>query len=97
MSGQHTPGPWTPEDGADNRVVVYGGDRCVAVIGEKGFDGVDEDAALIAAAPELLAALERMVDADVRDMEANFPQLDPEETPRIIQARAAIAKARGQA
>jgi hypothetical protein len=89
MSGQHTPGPWIPADAADNRVVIYGGDRCICLVGDQGDPVVDADARLMAAAPELLAALEAFTDTTNAQC--------PVDHPAFALARAAIAKARGQA
>ena len=91
----HTPGPWkmgrtdlasytTNDNTGECERVMYvyrdqGQDR-IAIFG----DNVVEDARLIAAAPELLAALEAIVAYDCRLGAGLLPQ-----------ARAAIAKARG--
>ena len=102
---QHTPGPWRLELVEDRSIkhlcpvakaddfslltVVYtdghDGDECVP------FGAVyrDADAKLIAAAPELLDALERLLEsADVRDAA---------DAGALKQARAAISKAVGSA
>lgn len=52
----HTPGPWEYEDGDDG---VYGdGGECVAEVpADRTYDSWTHDARLIAAAPDLLAAL----------------------------------------
>lgn len=102
----HTPGPWfvtssgqphdlvtsTHDDGLDDDVCeVYGGN-----------DDSDEvraaNAHLIAAAPELLAALkeaERALTVAVRHA-CDMPDFDPGEHHVIKAARAAIAKAEGK-
>lgn len=82
---KHTPGPWSHDgDGEilaqDNVIVVYshGGQRAVQT---------DEDANLIAAAPDLLEALEGIISA-IGGWGSDRSKLDA--------ARAAIAKARGE-
>lgn len=91
-TGKHTPGPWRVGRhlGARSDVRLIHKDA-----GDKGqgipiIEGVVslEDARLIAAAPELLSALERLLMiADV---------CDAAELGALKQARAAIAKAEGQ-
>lgn len=91
MSAKHTPGPWkvyAPEmpgtkatygiDGPQGQAVVY--------FGITHKDGINllADARLIAAAPELLDALQVMLDAAQHDI-----------TQECDIARAAIAKAIG--
>jgi len=66
----HTPGPWKPFVNNSVVAVMKGGSR-KEVIKWTGFDGsdfpndVEANARLIAAAPDLLAAL-KLVDYDVR-------------------------------
>ena len=96
MSAQHTPGPWKIE--GDN---IYGpnGQR-IADVWSGYEDEIHADARLIAAAPELLAALREMVAGDaeaIKEAEAigiPFPDkmLDPYQ-----RAVSAIAKATGEA
>lgn len=66
---KHTPGPWyvqdnTDQDGDGHQLRVDSDEGVVAQCGRKPF--VDEqsraNAALIAAAPEMFAALKRLVD-----------------------------------
>lgn len=102
----HTPGPWRiseyaqiwPEDSDDsiddkNIVWRIGGANGESVCGT--CDGCDAitgaDARLIAAAPELLSALEAVVAA--YDSAFTSPNFRP--PPHEVMARAAIAKARG--
>lgn len=87
MNTKHTPGPWN--------TVILNGDR-IAVVAHDSSDvatlthASHADARLIAAAPELLAALEALLNRPgplfhlVED-ERHWPQIDA--------ARAAIAKA----
>ena len=79
---EHTPGPWEAVAVDAGHYVVW--DSQGNVLGRRLYP---EDARLIAAAPELLAALERVV-----------YDLEPYVTASHLQpARAAIAKARGKA
>ncbi len=84
MSG-HTPGPWTvragsfPDDASEAMVVAY------EIVMPKGPVISKANADLIAAAPDLLEALKRLIDPN-----------NPEPWP-VVEARArkAIAKAEG--
>ena len=86
----HTPGPWIIEDNPCVKPAVQVaafdgvGNRHLQVIIQSHVR--EEDARLIAAAPELLEALELMI--DTHD-EGGWP------TASITIARAAIAKAKG--
>lgn len=91
MNSAHTPGPWAVS-GTDT-VGTYVGGRyeytCVAMVGpeRRAAEGEREaNARLIAAAPDLLDALERLV--------ANLDEGDFISATRIEGARAAIGKAR---
>ena len=99
MNAKHTPGPWIVGHDRKNPIVeaaaledadgiwVNGG----YIIGR--FAGADarENAALVAAAPDLLAALQDMVDL--------FRTMHPDlmGNPFFIHSRAAIAKAEAAA
>jgi hypothetical protein len=85
VNGAHTPGPWRTggsEIFADNNL------RVASVWSYPGAD-TEADAHLIAAAPELLAALE----SAVRELENEFGT----DNPRARQFDTAIAKAKGRA
>ena len=98
----HTPGPWTVEASGRDRT-----SRAVAGAHGHGLvchlyeprDQADANARLIAAAPDLLAELEKIVDrwalrdAAIRD--CNLDPLPVWEREQCEAARAAIAKARG--
>lgn len=88
---KHTPGPWQ-RDGlsisAPQRGVVA---RCPTVKNGGVFDCSD-NAHLIAAAPDLLEALKECLP----DLEHYASTHGPGPDRRLEQARAAIAKARGQ-
>ena len=89
---RHTPGPWTylPRDGSVKPVVIRGREGGFQVFGLSA-DREDADAQLIAAAPDMLAALQRI---------AEYPRQRNDEL-SIAGARAiaaaAIAKATGEA
>jgi hypothetical protein len=88
----HTPGPWTVKNDpvAPERVVVDMGDGIVAVHPFKDWKSNADRARLIAAAPDLLAALESLVVEPLRAGQTNWDWYD-----RHKAAYAAIAKARG--
>jgi hypothetical protein len=94
MSTQHTKGPW--KFGSSNDDSVYkrnigGSDGYhVAVASSREDDEVDANARLIAAAPDLLEALQSIVDMDVAY------QRGPKVEDAVEVARAAIAKATGE-
>ncbi|MAG25059.1 hypothetical protein CMI47_05705 [Candidatus Pacearchaeota archaeon] len=96
----HTPGPWAVfpyyyerGDGEEHRLIGLGQFDTIADV-RMGSDDVPGDleanACLIAAAPELLEALEGLLP----DFTGG---LDPTEPECVVKARAAIAKARGEA
>lgn len=97
---KHTPGPWIPDFGEAYRVRAQLDGGQVAVMtnlkGQFGLAGrrdgneVAANAALIAAAPDLLAALERLSAQCERLRMPGQPMSDAEKT-----AIAAIAKATG--
>lgn len=94
MTTQHTPGPWE----IDGEYVQQAGQASVAVCdvmvmdegGDKGWyrgSVTQANARLIAAAPELLGALEGLLAVSV--------DTTPEELLAMMAARDAIAKAKG--
>lgn len=87
----HTPGPWTTRQIPDPmlpNLVGYAIDFNEAQEQIADFVYEEADACLIAAAPELLQALEGL--ASLYDTDEGCRS-----TPEYIAARAAIAKARG--
>ena len=95
METKHTPGPWeTPGEDGGERVICYqdstGKRRTLAHVydGEE-FGSMEANARLIAAAPELLAALQRSL--NWLSSYSGDGALGAYE-----QARAAIAKASGR-
>jgi hypothetical protein len=97
---QHTPGPWTLEE--RNRLNGFAGLNGYALIGPKidawhihrvgSFVGNVENAQLIAAAPDLLAACEELNQLLSNHYANNG--IPPETVPEIQRLRAAIAKAK---
>ncbi len=102
----HTPGPWSVED---NAIMADVGAYIATVSTAGDFPCLDQDeetqehvkaecaanARLIAAAPELLkylASFVRLSDEKIKNPEMAWPTW---ETPLLIEARAAIAKAEG--
>ena len=73
--------------------------ECCAEIVAQTFDGPNQagNAALLAAAPELLAALEMLLGRVISDQEALNSDYGPSGREIIEQARAAIRKAKGEA
>ena len=97
----HTPGPWTV-DYTDDHLRLYAGDLLIVEVNGSTehikVRGLDEEtteanARLIAAAPDLLAALERIL---ARVETLNLFTERGEEAKVVEQARAAIGKATGR-
>ena len=87
---KHTPGPWYHE-GTPQPVIASESDpkgRDIALVRLWDGDEAEANAHLIAAAPEMLEALEAVV--------ANCGHLNWEQEKALIDARAAIAKAKGE-
>lgn len=86
---KHTPGPWEiAEFGRNHTILIYGPDEILVAdcggILRRSHEEMESNARLIAAAPDLLAALEDVVRVADRD------------TVIFDVARAAIAKAKGE-
>jgi hypothetical protein len=94
----HTPGPWLALTHPKwSEIEIRAGDALIAVLppGESM-----NDAALIAAAPELLERLIETTEALRRAIERSLPPSKvaiAEQSPHLIDARATIAKATGVA
>lgn len=99
MSTKHTPGPWTASGPSElnGRFSVYHNGPLI-------YCDNEADARLIAAAPDLLAALESALPALIRlgdfvgnvDLGGASNQGRIDRCALILQARAAIAKATGE-
>lgn len=96
MKTAHTPGPWRA-DGLLIKAIDHGKWFGIAKAGgsKLTIDGNMANAALIAAAPELLAALEALHDA-TKYYFRDFERLHPSISGPVESARAALAKARGE-
>lgn len=92
----HTQGPWRyspPQKGTIFGHEVFAGGELVAQMNHHPAKALEAeaDARLIAAAPDMLAALEGMVEMATHHM------MEPKERREILRnARAAIAKAKGE-
>lgn len=97
MTAKHTPGPWTADEWATGYTVSSDLEH-YSVCHLEGCNNAEANARLIAAAPELLAALEAFIGLP-------FPMPGQKSSNRgwsdfqayCDQARAAIAKAKGGA
>jgi hypothetical protein len=93
MNAAHTPGPWFTTDGIYNEIKASSKRGKTWVIARitaarTGHDEAKANARLIAASPDLLEALERLIER-VSDLGANgFSQ-------EVARGKAAIAKAKG--
>ncbi len=102
---EHTPGPWHVSDPIDGRDIPYGIDDAkghhLADVSDNHYGNplpVEANARLIAAAPDLLAALEAM---ERRISTFGNPSHfdwshDSNDRAMVNQARAAVAKAQGK-
>lgn len=101
MTTTHTPGPWTAEYSTYGDEIWFGGEGPgmwtidapgVYMSGCEGSATAKADARLIAAAPDLLAALETLMGL----IEMTGPRCISDYAHPISAARAAIAKAKGE-
>lgn len=95
MSG-FTPGPWVVERADDAYCIANVGN--LVIIPEGGnvkHDNAEADARLIAAAPELLDALEDIANDYAERFDMDSQSTNPGMKVVVENARAAIAKARG--
>lgn len=92
----HTPGPWIVEGDGHDAWIMQGGGNQIGIAAVYDVNGVEEqnaNAALMAAAPELLESLELTLSA----LEEYMGKDGREENEVFLKARkAAIAKAKGQ-
>lgn len=103
MQTKHTPGPWVYRhsfDSAARRDIwtatdATGHRELVATIPDAEGDHINADARLIAAAPDLLAALDKLLSATVDRTLAEGYEMDGVEYAARSAALAAIAKATG--
>jgi hypothetical protein len=95
MTTTHTPGPWHLAEIPNHPVFVMAGLQSICEIAHPGdftapSPDMEANARLIAAAPDLLAALERLVDAVDRNA------VRQEDWPELRQAYEAIRQSRGE-
>lgn len=97
----HTPGPWKAKQLQNGDWVVLREDRSKPGLRTRRVDDrgafAESDARLIAAAPDLLAALEDLAERyqAFREFWAK-DDIDKRSSPSIDRARAAIANAKGE-
>ena len=94
MSAEHTPGPWhigAPPPNGERTISTEKG--LMVSVATTGL-GVPTlaNARLIAAAPDLLQALEAFI-----AVAGDYPEMEEFASPEMRMARAAIAKAKGEA
>ena len=100
---KHTPGPWEHQTSAGDALRIKAPSRVVCFMPErsnKSWDEITANAALMAVAPEMLAALEKGLSSliETENMihsDDLSPNLARENGQCIDQMRKAIAKARG--
>jgi len=103
MSGaQHTPGPWSVKSDPchfDTLSDIHAGGKLIAQTCSE-YPSLEANARLIAAAPDLLAALEKLeywLDSDPEVLAAMNALERDDHLAKLELARAAIAKAKGAA
>lgn len=102
---KHTPGPWKKYDSAFPQffVTTDGKDICKVSSEDVSMLEAEANARLIAAAPDLIEALEKMVEyahqysGRERSQSAAMEIVETPISDDVAAARAAIAKARGEA
>ena len=96
MSAQHTPGPWFATKVSDyNKIACIGRAWNIStILPLADFGDVDADARLIAAAPEMLAALQAVL-AEIEGPERPYSTDSWLPSHLAHQVRAAIAKVEG--
>ena len=91
---KHTPGPWKANFAISGSVYIFGGDRNFVCVFNEWRDEANQEANanLIAAAPDLLEALEELLSMCQRQEDFH----DDGDGRMFERASAAIAKARGE-
>lgn len=92
----HTPGPWEIEDCDEDGNLYENGVNIISNEGPVAFGVIDCSANLIAAAPELLAALKTAVESLVELAQYEDAARDMVDTEWFDDAVKAIAKAKGR-
>ena len=108
MNTRHTPGPWKIEQGTNGDAVITHSDtelrshvaRIYAATLCPEHGTVEDNARLIAAAPDLLEALQAIAGKGIAGLPERFDDLTTVNVPVLVKAiwdaRAAITKATGQ-
>lgn len=88
---RHTPGPWHYQEESDPYThIVRAGDRFLCQLAQDHTGQAEDDARLIAAAPDLAAALQGLL----RFVEEQIaPEFELSQIPEVEAAEAALAKA----
>lgn len=95
MSG-FTPGPWVVERADDAYCIANVGNLVIMpCAGKVKHDNTEADARLIAAAPDLLEALEDIANDYAERFDMDSQSTNPGMKVVVENARAALAKARG--
>jgi len=93
----HTPGPWKLEHWGDCEIDVYGGEDTLVCTLRGGSthpdDDSEPDAAIIAAAPDMLAALKAAV-SELSGWDFSTTP-DPGDTEFVLKCKRIVAKAQG--
>lgn len=95
MSTKHTPGPWRLRELNNSTLAVYGSGEYDIVFPKRNAPR-DADARLIAAAPELLEALEEIMKCEAAFSTDQLTFANNVIKKHVEIAQAAIAKAKGE-
>ena len=98
MTTKHTPGPWHRNVApATKYTVIFAGrnEHIAAIRHAKIGDEAEANHDLIAAAPDLLAALENAANVLAALATGQLEKIE-RDSPALMKCRAAIAKAKGQ-
>ena len=101
-AAQHTPGPWEKCDRGDysdfdgHSNVILGDDTRICVVQNSGDDWADANARLIAAAPDMLAALLSAQESIASFMGVHGYPNDSGAGEILREVSAVIAKAKGE-
>tara|TARA_R110001606_G_scaffold30344_4_gene93820 strand:+ start:720 stop:1025 length:306 start_codon:yes stop_codon:yes gene_type:complete len=97
----HTKGPWVTADGYGEKRYgtavksIHDDHLICSCTGYYGREGAEANARLIAAAPDLLEALERLkIEITLSDVDMDY--IESHFRPHLERAASAIAKARGE-
>lgn len=97
MKTTHTPGPWRVDSRFDAVFIIRDNKlQHVADFGKCDLPETFSNMRLIASAPELLAALENAANVLAGIATGDLKTIG-KDSPALVQARSAIAKARGEA